>query len=84
MDQNTQPAVLAELEALHAAVLRHDPRVLAPDLRLDSVSGPWRLPNLSPKMQSGNFSTLVENFPLSKIGKKKKIIPKSHELEHSA
>ena len=34
MDQNTQPAVLAELEALHAAVLRHDPRVLAPDLRL--------------------------------------------------
>ena len=51
---------------------------------LFSGSGPSRLPNLSPKMQSGNFSTLVENFPLSKSCKKKKIIPKSHELGHSA
>ena len=38
---------------------------------LFSGSGPSRLPNLSPKMQSGNFSTLVENFPLSKSCKKK-------------
>ena len=38
---------------------------------LFSGSGPSRLPNLSPKMQSGKFSTLVENFPLSKSCKKK-------------
>ena len=36
-----------------------------------SATRPSRLPNLSPKMQSGNFSTLVENFPLSKSCKKK-------------
>ena len=52
---------------------------------LFSGSGPSRLPNLSPKMQSGKFSTLVENFPLSKSCKKKKFfIPNSHELGHSA
>ena len=33
MDQNTQPAVLAELDAVHEAVLSHDPRILASDLR---------------------------------------------------
>merc|ERR1712030_246389 len=38
---------------------------------LFSGSGPSRLPNLSPEMQSENFSTLVENFPLSKSCKKK-------------
>ena len=32
MDQNTQPAVLAELDAVHEAVLSHDPRILASDL----------------------------------------------------
>merc|ERR1712030_263642 len=35
------------------------------------MGGPSRLQNLSPKMQSGNFSTLVENFPLSKSCQKK-------------
>ena len=43
---------------------------------LFSGSGPSRLPNLSPKMQSGNFSTLVENFPLSKSCKKKNFYSK--------
>ena len=33
MDQNTQPAVLAELDAVHEAVLHYDPRILASDLR---------------------------------------------------
>ena len=33
MDQNTQPAVLAELDAVHEAILHHDPRILASDLR---------------------------------------------------
>ena len=33
MDQNTQPSVLAELDAVHEAVLHHDPRILASDLR---------------------------------------------------
>ena len=33
MDQNNQPAVLAELDAVHEAVLHHDPRILASDLR---------------------------------------------------
>ena len=45
---------------------------------LFSGSGPSRLPNLSPKMQSGKFSTLVENFPLSKSCKKKKFLFQIH------
>ena len=49
-----------------------------------SASRPSRLPNCIPDGRCRNFSTLVENFPLRKISKKKKIIPKSHELEHSA
>merc|ERR1712001_355131 len=50
-----------------------------------SASRPSRLPNCIPEGRCGNFSTLLENFPLQKIFKKKKIfIPKSHELEHSA
>merc|ERR1712001_505732 len=49
-----------------------------------SASRPSRLPNCIPEGRCGNFSTLVENFSLRKISKKKKIIPKSHELEHSA
>ena len=48
-----------------------------------SASRPSRLPNCIPDGRCGNFSTLVENFPLRKISKKKNI-PKSHELEHSA
>ena len=51
---------------------------------LFSGSGPSSLPNLSPKTQSGNFSTLVENFPLSKSCKKKKFFAELHELGHSA
>ena len=31
-----------------------------------SASGPSRLPTFGQNMQSGNFSTLVDNFPLSK------------------
>ena len=38
---------------------------------LFSGPGPQRLPLLSPNMQSGKFSTFVENFPLSKSCKKK-------------
>ena len=45
---------------------------------LFSGSGPLRLPNLSPKMQSGKFSTLVENFPLSKSCKKKNFLFQNH------
>ena len=45
---------------------------------LFSGSGPSSLPNLSPKTQSGNFSTLVENFPLSKSCKKKIFLFQNH------
>ena len=38
---------------------------------LFSASRPSRLPNFIPNWEIGNFSTLVENFPLSKICKKK-------------
>merc|ERR1712030_114891 len=48
-----------------------------------SASRPSRLPNCIPDGRCRNFSTLVENFPPRKISKKN-IIPKSHELEHSA
>ena len=42
-------------------------------------------PNFIPNWKIGNFSTLVENFPLSKICKKKKFFfAELHELEHSA
>ena len=52
---------------------------------LFSVSRPSRLPNFIPNWEIGNFSTLVVNFPLSKICKKKKIFfAELHELEHSA
>ena len=43
-------------------------------------SGHTSTPNFIPNRGSGIFSTLVENFPLPK----KKIIPKTHELQHSA
>ena len=46
------------------------------DLRVCQIS--------SPMEKIGIFSTLVENFPLSKSCKKKIFIPKSHELGHSA
>ena len=38
---------------------------------LFSASRPSRLPNFIPNWEIGNFSTLVGNFPLSKICKKK-------------
>ena len=41
-----------------------------------SASGPSRLPNCIPEGRCGNFSTLVENFPLRKISKKKNFYSK--------
>ena len=41
-----------------------------------SASRPSRLPNCIPEGRCGNFSTLVENFPLRKISKKKNFYSK--------
>ena len=46
-------------------------------------SGLPSVPKFSPNEEIGKFSTLVENSPLPKICKKKKIA-ELHELEHSA
>ena len=52
---------------------------------LFSASRPSRLPNSIPNREIGIFSTLVENFPLTKMCTKKKFFfAELHELEHSA